>query len=139
MYNVNLNMGYVTLFYQYLLLDRRYIEIGVPLEIGAGNYHTTVTDSLGKNVRGFTDTLKKGIVLFGGGLSIDFKLKWIGFNVMGGYRLVSGSEPSHVNFNGFFYSYGLQIYFGEILKSFKLHERRGSYIYNVNRITNESP
>jgi hypothetical protein len=136
--NVKLNMGYVTGFWEYTLVDTRYWEIGFPLEMGLGNYQTLVTDTTGKRVPEFKDTLKRGILLLGAGFDIDFKFfRWAGVNLMGGYRLVGGNEPNKVNFNGVFYSFGLNFYFGELLKLIRL--KRWVYKRNVRRITNSSP
>ncbi|MGZ3864123.1 MAG: hypothetical protein ACXVPN_13525 [Bacteroidia bacterium] len=134
---VSLNMGYVTMFYEYQFVNRRFWEIGVPLEIGMGNYQTLVTDSLGHRDPTFKDTLKRQILVFGAGLNVDFKiLKWLGINFMGGYRLVGGNEPNKVNFNGVFWSGGLHFFLGEFIRELKFHERRGAYCHNVSMINN---
>lgn len=128
---VALTMSYGTLFYEYQFVERRFWEIGVPIEIGAGSYQTLVMDSSGtKRDPAFKDTLKRGILLLGAGINIDFKLlKWIGFNFMGGYRLVGGNEPNKVNFNGVFWSAGLHFFLGEFIREFRFHEKRGAYVH----------
>ncbi|MGZ3866483.1 MAG: hypothetical protein ACXVC6_06590 [Bacteroidia bacterium] len=134
---VTLNMGYVTVFYEYQFINRRFWEIGIPIEVGGGNYQTLVTDSSGKRDPSFKDTLKRGILVLGTGINIDFKvLKWIGFNFMGGYRLVGGNEPNRVNFNGAFWSAGLHFFLGEFIREFRFHERRGAYYHNVSMVNN---
>src|SRR4051812_40989064 len=42
--NINLNMGYATIFYEYQFINTKRWEIGVPLEIGSGSYQITATD-----------------------------------------------------------------------------------------------
>jgi hypothetical protein len=134
-YTLKLQMGYATLFYEYIFLDSKRWEIGIPLEIGGGSYHTTATDSGGKKYAPFKDTLQKGIALFGAGLDVSFKIfKWLGLNAMGGYRLVAGSEPQGMNFNGAFYSVGVQIYFGQLYKMAKFGLKRRTYRHNVEKI-----
>jgi hypothetical protein len=135
--NVNLTMSYATLFYEYQILNTRFWEVGFPVEIGGGSYITAVTDSLGKPDMTFKDTLKRGILLLGAGVNVDFKiLKWFGFNAMIGYRVVGGNEPDKVNFNGLFWSTGSHFYFGEFIRAFRLHEKRGAYGHNVSMINN---
>lgn len=134
-YTLKLQMGYATLFYEYIFLDTKRWEIGVPLELGGGSYHTTATDTAGKKYAPFKDTLQKGIALFGAGLDVSFKVfKWLGLNAMGGYRLVAGNEPQGINFNGAFYSVGVQIYFGQLYKMAKFGLKRRTYRHNVEKI-----
>jgi hypothetical protein len=133
--NVNLKMSYSTFFYEYLFIDTKRWEIGFPLEVGSGNYKISVTDSLGKPTPGFKDTLQKKIILLGAGLNVDFKIwKWLGLNAMGGYRLVGGNEPNKINFNGAFYSVGIHIYLGELVKMGRLGLKRRSYRNEVEKI-----
>lgn len=135
METVALTMSYGTLFYEYQFVARRFWEIGVPIEIGAGSYQTLVTDSSGKRNPAFKDTLRRGIVLLGAGINVDFKLlKWLGLNFMGGYRLVGGNEPNKVNFNGVFWSGGVHFFLGEFIREFRFHERRGAYYHNVSMV-----
>lgn len=125
---VNNKMGYATLFYEYEFLETKRWELGIPMEVGSGYYQTSVTDSAGKPVRTFTDTLQRGITLFGVGFDVTFKIwRWLGFNAMGGYRVVGGGEPKKINLNGIFYSYGVQIYFGELYRMGRLGLKRRAY------------
>ncbi|HXB41760.1 MAG TPA: hypothetical protein VNZ49_14565 [Bacteroidia bacterium] len=133
--NINLKIGYATLFYEYIFLDTKRWEIGIPIEIGHGNYHTTETDSAGKPVKGFADTTQKSISLLGVGLDATFKVwNWLGLNAMGGYRLASGGNLNGVNFNGVFYSVGLHIYFGELYRMYRLGIKRRLYRNQVEKI-----
>ncbi len=133
--NINLKIGYTTLFYEYIFLDTKRWEIGIPVEIGHGNYQTTETDSAGKTVKSFADTTQKSINLFGAGLDVTFKVwTWLGVNAMGGYRLASGGNLNGVNFNGVFYSVGMQIYFGQLYKMAKFGLKRRMYRNNVEKV-----
>lgn len=134
-YDLQLNMSYGTLFYEYVLLNTKRWEIGIPVEIGGGNYHTTATDTAGKKYKPFADTARTGISLFGAGLDVSFKIfQWLGFNATGGYRLVGGAEPQGMNFNGVFYSVGFEIYFGRLYKMAKFGLKRRTYRNNVKKI-----
>jgi hypothetical protein len=134
-YNLKLNMEYLTLYYQYVLLNTKRWEIGFPVELGGGNYHTTAIDTGGKKYKPFTDTLRTGISLFGAGFDVSFKIfRWLGFNAMGGYRFVGGPEPQGMNFNGVFYSVGFEIYFGQLYKMAKFGLKRRGYRKNVEKV-----
>jgi len=133
--NVNLKLGYTTVFYEYMFVDTKRWEIGVLGEIGWGSYQTTVTDSAGKRDPTFKDTLQRGIALFGAGLDVSLKIwTWLGFNAMGGYRIVGGDEPNKVNFNGAFYSVGVQVHFGELRRMYRVGVKRRLYKSQVEKI-----
>ncbi len=84
---ININIGYTTTFYQYAFTLGKRWAFGIPVEIGGGSYKITATDALGKRDTSFTDTLSRGILLFGTGLKVDFKVfKWVGLNLMGGRK-----------------------------------------------------
>lgn len=133
--NVNIKMGYATVFYEYAFIDTKRWEVGVPVELGMGTYQQTVTDSSGKRVPNFADTLQKGITLLGAGLDVSFRVwRWLGLNAMGGYRIVHGNEPKKINLNGAFYSYGVQIYFGELYRMYRLGVKRRLYRNAVEKV-----
>jgi hypothetical protein len=133
---VNTKMGYATLFYEYEFFENKRWDIGVPVEIGSGYYQTSVTDSADRPIPTFHDTLRRNIVLLGTGLDITFKIwRWLGLNAMGGYRIVGGNEPKKINLNGVFYSYGVQIYFGELYRMFRLANKRSKYRYARHKIS----
>ncbi len=134
-YDLKLNLDYVTLYYEYILLNNKRWEIGFPVELGGGGYRTTATDTAGKRYAPFKDTATTGISLFGAGVDVSFKIfKWLGVGAMGGYRFVGGEEPKGMNFNGVFYSVGLEIYFGTLYKMSKFGLKRRSYRRNVEKI-----
>ncbi len=132
--NINLKMGYATIFYEYLFIDTKRWQIGIPIEIGSGSFQrfATTTDSLHKPIPTYTDTASKSITLFSAGLDITFVVhKWLGLNAMGGYRLVGQREPSGINFNGVFYSVGFQLYMGQIYKDYKFRKIKRRYLKNI--------
>lgn len=104
--NINLTLNYTTLFYQYLLLDHRFLEIDLPFELGYGKYTLKLQDS--RSEVPFR-TLSQSIVPLGAGVQLVLKpVRWVGVSTMGGYRYVSGWRPAP-NFNGLYYSFGLWV------------------------------
>jgi hypothetical protein len=134
--NISLKMSYGTLFYEYTAFSNKRWEIGFPFEIGSGNYQRLALDSSGKHrIKDFSDTAHKSIVLVGAGVDVTLKIfYWLGFNAMGGYRLVGGDQPKGVNFNGPFWSVGFQYRVGQLYKWLRLREKRRMYLFQVDKI-----
>jgi hypothetical protein len=118
-YNLTVNLSYATLFYYYPFFDKRFLEVGVSGEIGAGYYNVDVTNATtGKSIKGYPKP-NLGMGVGGAGLSITFKpLVWIGFNVMGGYRYILDPK-SNLNLNGVYFSWGVIMNTRRILQDFK--------------------
>ena len=118
MTNQFLTLNYLTLFYQYTLIDKRYFELDIPLEIGYGKYEVKAMDSLMKKV---LFDRHYSMVPLGAAVNIVLKpLKWIGFTSMVGYRYVFDFKPAF-NFNGWYYSYGVWIDLRQILRDTKFY------------------
>jgi hypothetical protein len=116
----NLKLSYFTLFYQYVIIDKRYFELDLPLEIGLGNYNYYLSDSA-QNI------LPKSIEnnpfrLTGGGVNIVLKpFRWIGVTAMGGYRFAILDKNSHLNLNGPYYSYGVWLDIRQIYRDINFY------------------
>jgi hypothetical protein len=111
----SLELNYMTTFYYYPLIDRKHFEFGFPIESGLGSYTINVTDSLGRPVPSLQKD-RKPILVFGTGISTSLKpIRWLGVNFTGGYRIVQ-DKKTRQNFNGVYYSFGLEFYIHEILQ-----------------------
>lgn len=111
--NRTLSLNYLTLFYQYAFIDKRYFELDLPLELGLGGYDVKLTDPATQ--RTIVDK-KGGTIIIGGGVGITIKpLKWFGITGSAGYRNALDNNPN-VNFSGFFYSYGVWVGLGRIYR-----------------------
>lgn len=119
-YNRTLSLNYLTIFYEYAFIDRRWWTVGIPVEIGLGNFKIDYKNTqTGASAKGYP--YKGGIIPFGLGLDITFNvLPWLGLNGMGGYRWVADKNPK-LNFNGAFYSFGVQVAVGELYRKMKFH------------------
>jgi hypothetical protein len=111
-------LNYLTLFYQYTLLDRKHFELDIPLEIGLGGFEVKLQDTITGKV--FSD--KKGnIVPLGIGIQPVYKpWSWIGIAFLFGYRVVS-DPGSNQNFNGLYYSIGANIDIRQIIRNTKYY------------------
>jgi hypothetical protein len=133
-YNQTLNLSYATLFYYYPFFDKRFLEVGVSAEVGAGYYNVDVTNATtGKSIKGYPKpNLSMGVG--GAGLSITFKpLVWIGFNVMGGYRYILDPN-SNLNLNGAYFSWGVIMNTRRILQDFKYLKKKRTLHKEVKKI-----
>jgi hypothetical protein len=102
---VNIYLKYATLFYQYRLINKRFYEVDIPVELGAGTSHIRLQNTNGLLI----NNLNKPIFPIGGGLQLILRpTKWFGASIMGGYRYV-GETYKDLNFNGSYYSIGVWV------------------------------
>lgn len=115
----SLKLSYFTTFYQYTIINHRYFQLDLPLEIGLGSYQLNLLDTLTKAP--IAPERKGGLIVTGGGASITLKpIKWIGLTGMAGYRGVLDGNSS-LNFNGAFYSYGVWVDLRQIYRDIKFY------------------
>lgn len=98
----NVKITYGTLFYQYILIQKRWYELHVPVEAGIGKYRSNYIDSSGNVYRTVNNN---NFTLAGGGLLLLLKpFKWLGVSNNFGYRVASEKIVT-----GFYYSIGVWI------------------------------
>jgi hypothetical protein len=136
-YNRNLNLSYITGYFEFSIIDTRYWELGIPIELGVGGFNVTVKDSL-KNKIIYQD--KGGFIPIQIGLDLSFKpTKYFGLNLLGGYRDVLDKRikkyPNLLNFNGAFYSFGVNFYFHEIITDSKYYMKRKKFRQAVKKLS----
>ena len=112
-------LKYITLCYQYKIVNTRFFQLDVPLEVGLGRYIYNLKDE--------TQTLLLWqeigpLKLTGGGVEIVLKpLKWIGISGMAGYRITIFNKRTNLNFNGAYYSYGIWVDLRQIYRDLKVY------------------
>ena len=122
--NQKTQLQYLTAFYEYSFIERRWWEVGVPVEIGGGVYNITSTDAATGKI---LPTRKGTLIPLGTALDVYFKpTRWFAINVMGGYRFVI-SDNSRLNFNGWFYSFGGAVYVRQILQDLRFFNKKRIY------------
>jgi len=115
---VSLNMSYGTAFYQYVVLDKRYVEIDIQAELGMGTYeYKRYTVTSGKLLSD-----KKSLVFVGGaGPLVSLKpFKWIGATGMIGYRAAT-EKKSKLNFSSIYYSFGVWLDVRQIIRDINFY------------------
>ncbi len=114
----NLTLNYATLFYQYAIIDRRFFELDLPLEVGLGGYRITIEDTLSHKI---VSEKRGGASLTSVGVNLIFKpVKWIGVSGTFGYRIALDKNPN-VNFSSAYYSIGLWIDLRQIYRDIRFY------------------
>ncbi|HWY34828.1 MAG TPA: hypothetical protein VNX68_09285, partial [Nitrosopumilaceae archaeon] len=132
----DVNLYYGTLFYQYAIIYNRRWELRIPIEIGFGTCTIHANDSTGNTWKGYP--VNGSIIPVGAGLDVTYNLfSWMGLNTMGGYRYIANPYPK-LNYNGFFYMFGIQIIAGEIYRRSKYTSKKREFRKKV-EIINNSP
>jgi hypothetical protein len=94
-----IDMRYGTLFYEYILVQKRFYELHLPFETGYGYYHAAYKDSNDVIYRSVNDHL---FLASAGVMGIFKPVRWIGFTGSVGYR--KANDPV---VNGFYYMIGV--------------------------------
>lgn len=106
-----LSLTYFTPNFAYIFYRTRWLELSVPVDVGLGRSHYTVTDQDGKAT---TDT--KGL-FFPAEVGLGVLLKptrWVGLSGAVGYRMSLKEIDYEEDFNGWYYSYRLNLFVGAI-------------------------
>lgn len=130
--NRNLFLYYGTVNFTYTLINNKYINLDIPIEVGFGRYayqlenakvnpdlpiadQNAAADKLNQ-IKNSNKKVGSGtFVPLLGGLALTLKLhRWVYPQVSGGYRKSILESDFKADFDGFYYHIALQIHFGEI-------------------------
>ncbi|GAC1586937.1 MAG: hypothetical protein NVS3B25_02460 [Hymenobacter sp.] len=114
-----LDLTYLTPNVSYVFFQRPWLEVSVPLEVGMGRSHYTVTDQNGK-----TPTNERGLfVPVEAGVAVLLKpTRWVGVSGSVGYRKSVLEIDYKEDFDGLYFSYRLNVFVGNIWRD--LHRRQ---------------
>jgi len=111
-------LGYSTVFYEYLLYNKKHFEIDLPFEIGYGEYRARIVDTLNtKYNEGF---VRSYLPLSAGVKFIARPIRWIGFSVMVGYRHFF-EKKQVLDFNGFYFPLGVWVDLRQVYRDIKYY------------------
>jgi len=119
----SLQLTYFTPNFSYTFFHRRFIELSIPVDVGLGRSHYTVTDEH-NNVT--TDS--KGLFIpaeIGVGVLLK-PTRWVGISGAAGYRVSLKEIDYKEDFNGWYYSYRLNLFVGNIWhdwRQYRQHRR----------------
>lgn len=112
-------LRYYTLFYEYMLVNKRYFEVDLPFELGYGSYKATYTDS--SSVPFVSGTLYPNFLPVSAGVKFVLKpVKWVGLSLIVGYRYFM-EEKSILEFNNFFFPIGVWVDFRQVYRDVKFY------------------
>ncbi|MGI4862883.1 MAG: hypothetical protein ACRYFZ_03100 [Janthinobacterium lividum] len=116
-----LDLTYFTPNFTYTFFNRRFIELSVPVDIGLGRSHYTITDEKGKLT---TDT--KGLFIPAEiGLGVLLKpTRWVGISGTAGYRVSLKEIDYKEDFDGWYYGYRLNLFVGNIWHDCRHYQQR---------------
>jgi hypothetical protein len=116
-YRLN-RLSYFTSFYEYFLVNHRYLEIDLPFEIGFGKYNARIVDTLDTKR---DQNISKAFIPLGSAVKLILKpVRWIGLSLMGGYRYVL-EKKTNLNLNGVYYSLGVWVDIRQIYRDIKFY------------------
>ena len=110
-FSPELNLTYFTPNFTYIFLRGRFVELSIPFDIGLGRSHYTVTDE-----KNNVTTDSKGL-FFPAEIGLGLLLKptrWVGVSGAVGYRVSLKEIDYKEDFDGWYYSYRLNLFVGPI-------------------------
>jgi len=111
--NRQLDMKYLTFFYQYVAVDRRFFELDIQAEFGGGGFNIKLYDA---QTNKLLFNKSSSLIVTGIGPLIAIKpFRWIGVTGMAGYRFTF-EKNTNLNFNGAYYSYGIWLDVRQIIR-----------------------
>lgn len=124
--NQYLNLNYYNFAYQYIIFNKRYVQLNAPVEVGLGRYRIRVTDSLDRPIRHLSGDF---VPINAGLLCILKPVKWAGISLLGGYRYVRDEQIRQIklNFRGWYYSIGIWIDARQLLRNGNYYLRKRKY------------
>jgi hypothetical protein len=117
----SLSLTYFTPNFSYTFFRQRFIELSIPVDIGLGRSHYTITDENGK-----VTTDNRGLFIPAEvGVGVLLKpMRWVGISGAAGYRLSIKEIDYKEDFNGWYYSYRLNLFVGAIWHDWRAHRQR---------------
>ncbi|MFL5728629.1 MAG: hypothetical protein ACJ75J_03985 [Cytophagaceae bacterium] len=113
--NANLDIGYLSLFFEPILLKTRKWELSTPLQLGSATARLSYTDTILAVPQKVLISKRKSPLLEGSFVAEYRLVRWLGFGAGIGYRQMLSSDPVlKKNFNGPIYIVKAKIYFHEI-------------------------
>jgi hypothetical protein len=117
----SLSLTYFTPNFAYTFFHHRLIELSVPVDVGLGRSRYTVTDQ-----NGSVTTDSRGLFIPAEvGLGVLLKpTRWVGISGAAGYRVSLKAIDYKEDFNGWYYSYRLNLFVGAIWHDYRAHRQR---------------
>ena len=119
---------YGTLFYEYRILDRKYLDILLPFEIGYGNYTAKIADGTVNTI------VSSKMIPTGFGVKcLIMPHTWIGLKIGAGYRYV-WEESFRVGLDGGYFTVGIRIDLDHMSQDIRYNRLKKKYKRQVEKI-----
>lgn len=116
-YQIN-DLQFLTIFYEYFLFNKRYLEIDLPFELGFGKYGAQRTDGMNFAI---DKSVAYGFIPIAAGAKFILKpVRWVGLSLMSGYRYVF-EQKTNLNLNGAYFSIGIWVDIRQIYRDIKFY------------------
>ncbi len=130
--NNYVDLNYYLLVYQYVLFNKRYVQLNVPIGLGYGLYDVSVRDSLDQ----YIGSEKGRILPFLTGVQLILKpVRWAGISGTGGYRFLSDKKNTDLSFKGWYYSFGLWVDARQVIRNVKYYFKKKNYKEELRRLS----
>lgn len=133
------SLRYNTVFYEYLLFNKRYYEVDLPFELGYGSYRARYSDTLNPF---YNRSIRPSFIPLSAGIKFIAKpVKWIGLSLMAGYRyFIETGRDRVLDFNNLFYPIGIWVDLREIYRDIKYYGvQKKRYRRAVNNVMENYP
>lgn len=126
----DLELYYTTFNFEFLAINRRYIKLGLPVDLGYGFSNISLYDE-NKSKLLYHSVGKFTPISIGTELTIK-PLRWVGVTGLIGYRKILRHSETRMDFDGLFFSYGIAIDVKEIVKDIRLLLAKKRYKKAIN-------
>lgn len=121
----DLDLYFGSINFEYLVIDRRYIKLGFPINLGFGFYNLNIYDDRKENL--LYHSVGNFIPLSIASEIAKKPFRQFGLTTSIGYRKVISHRESRIDFDGLFYSYGLVVDLKEIIKDLRWLKAKKRY------------
>lgn len=119
-----LRLDFLTPNFTYTFLDRRWIELSIPVEAGVGQRRFMVRNEGTNKSR----EVKSLFVPVSVGAAILLKpSRWVGFTLFAGYRK-SLENTYRDGFDGWYYGYRLNLFLGNVVRDWKRYHAQKQHL-----------
>ena len=124
-----LSLTYLTPNVSYVFVQRRWLEVSVPLELGIGRSHYTETDQNGNlhiDNRGLFVPIEAGVTV------LLKPFRWVGVSGSVGYRKSVLETDYKDDFDGMYFSYRLNVFVGVVWRDWCQYRQHRRALLPVN-------
>lgn len=114
------NLQFGSIFYRFSFFRNRWFDFSIPIEVGLGHIWTTTWNSKNQQTGG---AVGNWIVPVQAGAYLEFKAtRWLGAMTTAGYRITLPNTVAKQDYDGLYYSYGVKIYLGYIIRDLGINK-----------------